>query len=465
MTTLLLRQTVHLLAVIVAVLASVHPTHAQTIASDSTVRSILKVRVESGRAPGIVVGILENGQRRYVVYGSAGPGRGPLDEHTLFEIGSISKTFTGLLLADAVVRGEVRLDQPVVELLPAGTVIPARADRPITLEQLATHRSGLPRLPTNMAPANPADPYADYDEARRYAFLAAYTLPRSPGDSAEYSNLGAGLLGHALVRRSGAPSWGALVERRITGPLGMRETFVDLPPAAIERMAAGHDAGMDTVPLWHLDVLAGAGALRSTAADMLTYLAAQMDTVEGPLARAVALARAPRAELGGGNRIALGWVVRGPADRPIWWHNGGTGGFRTFAAFDPERRVAVVVLANAAVSADDIGMHLLDRTTPLGMPPVPPRRTVIPLSTTDLDRLVGDYPLAPAFVLHVTREGDVLYLQATGQPKVRLWPTAPDRFFLKEVDAELVFGLTGGGPATSVTLLQNGISQTAQRKP
>ncbi|MDQ3607277.1 MAG: beta-lactamase family protein, partial [Gemmatimonadota bacterium] len=278
MTTLLLRQTVHLLAVIVAVLASVHPTHAQTIASDSTVRSILKVRVESGRAPGIVVGILENGQRRYVAYGSAGPGRGPLDEHTLFEIGSISKTFTGLLLADAVVRGEVRLDQPVVELLPAGTVIPARADRPITLEQLATHRSGLPRLPTNMAPANPADPYADYDEARLYAFLAAYTPPRSPGDSAEYSNLGAGLLGHALVRRSGAPSWGALVERRTTGPLGMRETFVDVPPAAIERLAAGHDAGMDTVPPWHLDVLAGAGALRSTAADMLTYLAAQMDT-------------------------------------------------------------------------------------------------------------------------------------------------------------------------------------------
>jgi CubicO group peptidase (beta-lactamase class C family) len=440
---------------------------AQTIPSDSAIRSILKERVDSGRAPGIVVGILEHGQRRYIAYGSAGPGRPPLNEHTIFEIGSISKTFTSLLLADAVTRGEVRLDEPVADLLPAGTTVPSRDGKVITLELLATHRSGLPRLPTNLVPADPADPYADYTAPRLYAFLATYQLPRAPGDSAEYSNLGVGLLGHALVRRAGASSWGALVAQRIAGPLGMRETFVDVPADARARVAAGHDASMDTVPAWHFDALAGAGALRSSAADLLTYLAAELDTVStsGPLGRAMARARTPRADFGGGNRIALAWLIQGSTNPPFWWHNGETGGFTSFVAFDPARQVAVVVLANAGVQVDDIGAHLIDPSVPLHMPPIPVHRTVVSLPVAALERVVGDYPLAPTFVLQVSRIGDALYLQATGQQKVRLWPEAPDRFFIKEVDAQLTFTFNGNGSATSVTLRQNGASQTAPRKP
>ena len=462
MSTILLRQILRLtVALGVGSLAS--SAGAQAIVSDSAIRSILKTRVDSGRAPGIIVGVLENGKRRYIAYGSAGPGRPPLDEHTLFEIGSISKTFTSLVLADAVVRGEVRLDQPVSELLPAGTVVPSLNGKPITLQLLATHRSGLPRLPSNMAPANSADPYVDYDASRLYAFLASYQLPRAPGDSAEYSNLGAGLLGHALVQRAKAPSWGALVEQRVLRPLRMRESFVDVPAAVRNRLAAGHDQSMDTVPAWHLDALAGAGALRSTAADMLTYLAAELDTSKGPLARAVALGRAPRATFNAANRIALGWIIRG-TDHPIWWHNGGTGGFRSFAGFDPARNAAVVVLSDAGVSVDDIGMHLLDTTSLLRMPPVPVRRVAVSLPASALDRVVGEYPLAPTFVLSVTREGDTLYLQATGQSRLRLWPEAPDRYFLKEVDAQLTFTLGATGPATAVTLHQNGVAQTAQRR-
>jgi len=437
---------------------------AQNFPSDSAIRAVVKSRVDSARAKGIIVGILEKGRKRYIAIGSAGPGRGPLDEHTLFEIGSISKTFTSLLLADAVTRGEVRLDQPVAELLPSGTVVPSRDGKTITLEQLATHRSGLPRLPTNMEPANRDDPYADYDTRRLYSFLASYQMPRSPGDSAEYSNLAVGLLGHALVTRANAASWGALVERRITGPLKMHETFVDVPQAARTQMSAGHSALMDTVPAWHLDALAGAGALRSTASDMLTYLAAQLDTVKGPLARSVALTHRPRANLTPANMMALGWVVRGSTDRMLWWHNGGTGGFTSYAAFEPSRQVAVVVLSNSEVSADDIGRFVLDSSVTPRMPPVPMRRTAIALSSDALDRMVGEYPLAPTFVMTVTREGDALYVQATGQPKFRLWPEAPDRFFLKEVDAQMVFTLGATGPATAVTLKQGGASQTAPRR-
>ena len=437
---------------------------AQPLLSDSAIRALIRARVDSGVARGMVVGVLQDGRRRFVAYGSAGPGRAPIDEHTIFEIGSISKTFSGVLLADAVVRGEARIDEPVAALLPAGTIVPSRDGRQITLEDLATHRSGLPRLPDNLTPASPQDPYADYDARRLYAFLAVYKLPRAPGQSVEYSNLGGGLLGHALTLRAKAPDWGALVAQRVTGPLSMRETYVGVPPDARSRLSVGHDAALDSVPAWNFDVLAGAGALRSSATDMLTWLEAQLDTVNGPLAHAVAMARTPRTPGNGTSRIALGWIVGGSATHPIWWHNGGTGGFRSFAAFDPARRAAVVVLSNSSQTVDDVGAHLFNPALPVVMPARPPRNTVT-LSSAALDRVVGAYPLTPAFVLAITREGDSLYVQATGQPKLRLVALADNHFIALSANAELVFDLSEPGAAKHVTLRQNGVMATAPRLP
>jgi CubicO group peptidase (beta-lactamase class C family) len=408
--------------------------------------------------------VLQDGRRRFIAYGDAGPGRAPLDEHTIFEVGSISKTFSGVLLADAVVRGEVRIDQPVAELLPAGTVVPSRDGKQITLEELATHTSGLPRLPDNMTPASAQDPYADYDARQLYAFLAVYKLPRAPGQVVEYSNLGGGLLGHALTLRARASDWGALVAQRIAAPLGMRETYVTVPPEARARLSVGLDAALDSVPAWHFDALAGAGALRSTATDMLTWLEAQLDTAHGPLARAVAMARAPRTPGNGSSRIALGWIVGGSATHPIWWHNGGTGGFRSFAAFDPSRNAAVVVLSNSSQTVDDIGAHLFNPAVPIVMPARPPRNPVT-LTSTALDRVVGAYPLTPTLVLAITREGDSLYVQATGQPKLRLVALADNHFLALAANAELVFDLSEPGAAKHVTLRQNGAMVTAPRLP
>jgi D-alanyl-D-alanine-carboxypeptidase/D-alanyl-D-alanine-endopeptidase len=437
---------------------------AQRIPSDSAIRALLRTRVDSGLARGMVVGILQDGRRRFVTYGSAGPGRAPLDEHTLFEIGSISKTFSGVLLADAVVRGEVRLDEPVARLLPAGTVVPSHDGRQITLEDLATHRSGLPRLPDNLTPASPQDPYADYDAKRLYSFLAAYKLLRPPGKIVEYSNLGEGLLGHALTLRAKAPDWGALVAQRLTGPLGMQETFVHVPAEARTRMSVGHDAALDSVPAWNFDALAGAGALRSSAADMLTWLGAQLDTAAGPLARAAAMAHTPRTPGNGGTCLALGWIVGGSAAHPIWWHNGGTGGFRSFAAFDPSRHVAVIVLSNSSQTVDDIGAHLLNPAMPVVLPVRPPRNTVA-LSFAALDRVVGAYPLNPGLVLAITREGDSLFAQATGQPKLRLVALSDNHFIALSANAELVFDISEPGVARHVTLRQNGAMVTAPRMP
>jgi CubicO group peptidase (beta-lactamase class C family) len=464
------------------------PAPVASAPTDSALAALLRERVATARAPGIVVGLVgADGRRRFLADGTARAGAAaPVDERTVFEVGSTTKTFTALALAVLAERGTLRVDEPVEGAYRGAVRVPSRDGAAVTYERLATHRAGLPRLPDDLAPRDMADPYADYDVARLHAFLARHELARTPGTTVEYSNLGFGLLGDALVRAGGARSYADLLARTVTGPLRLGDTWVDVPAAARARLATGHDQTMEPVPAWHLtDAMAGAGALRSTAADMLAYAAAWLDaaptagaaprTVRDTLRRAMAAARAPRAAMPSapGDSIALAWIVTHAGDdrRPLWWHNGGTGGFRSFVGFDPARRAAVVVLANSAVSVDDIGLHLLDATRPLAAPRVPPRRATVALPAAALDRVAGAYALAPTFVLTVTREaapdGEArAYLQATGQPRVRLWPAAPDRFFLREVDAELRFELPAdGGPATAVTLRQNGRDQRAPRQP
>jgi D-alanyl-D-alanine-carboxypeptidase/D-alanyl-D-alanine-endopeptidase len=432
--------------------------------ADSAVRAILQQRVDSGRAVGLVVGLLENGKRRVIVAGASGTARA-LDGRTLFEIGSITKTFTATLLADMAQRGVVRLDQPVAELLPAGTAVPTRNGRAITLEDLSAQRSGLPRMPGNFAPKNPDDPYADYDAARMYAFLASYALPRDPGATFEYSNLGVGLLGHALARRSGG-TYETLARERILDPLGMRDTRVTPDGAQAARVAQGHGETMLPVGPWHLDALAGAGALRSTADDMLTYLAAELGDGPPPLVKAMRETQRARGPAGPLGQIGLGWIIaRTSGGRAVHWHNGGTGGFRTFAAFDTAARRAVVVLANSGVAPDDIGMHLAG-VAPLRVLPAVRRRVAIAVDSAALEQLVGDYPLAPTFVLGVRRRGDALWAEATGQQPFRLWAESPTAFFLKEIDAQVTFELDPAtGRARALVLHQNNADQRAERRP
>ncbi|HVZ35758.1 MAG TPA: serine hydrolase, partial [Polyangiaceae bacterium] len=218
-----------------------------------------------GPAPwksGIVVGLIEPSGRRVIGVGARALGdAGPMDADTLFEIGSITKVFTSLLLSDAVGRNEVSLDDPVAKLLPASVHVPERG-RAITLVDLATHTSGLPRLPSNLQPAHPRDPYADYSVDQLYQFLSGYSLPRDVGASYEYSNLGGGLLGHALALRLGE-NYEALVRSRIAAPLGMPSTVVTLTPELKARLATAHDEAGEPTDNWNLPTLAGAGALRS----------------------------------------------------------------------------------------------------------------------------------------------------------------------------------------------------------
>lgn len=462
-----IKRTLLAAAVVVVVHRGSPLAQAPPVVSDAEIRHILIERVDVQRQTvGVVAGRLEGTTRRIVAHGALAKGDSRrLDGDTVFEIGSITKVFTALLLADAVVRGEVALTDPVSRFLPASVTMPARG-RAITLQDLATHTSGLPRLPTNMMPADATNPYADYGVDRLYAFLSGYALPRDAGASYEYSNLGGGLLGHALAHRAGT-TYDALVETRITRPLRMTSTRIVLSPEHRERLAAGHGPTLEAAANWDLPTLAGAGALRSTANDMLTFLAAAMGVTPSPLAKAFATMTSSSRPTGTPNlQIALGWHILSANGGTIVWHNGGTGGYRSFIGFDPGRGVGAVALSNAGTPAgvDDIGRHLIDRRLPLAAPVPPPAvRTTVAVSAAVLDRLVGHFELAPAVVLSVARKGDSLFVQLTGQPAFEIFPESPTRFFLKAVDAQITFETDAAGTATAAILHQMGRDRRAPR--
>lgn len=424
---------------------------AWALPDDAAVRALLDERIAQKRAMGVAVVLVDARGTRIVAQGKVRADGPAVASDTLFEIGSLTKTFTGLLLADDVVRGTVALDDPVTKYLPAPGL--SRDGRAVTLRDLATQSSGLPRLPSNLAPADRLDPYAGYDGARLSAFVAGYTLERTPGARYEYSNLGVGLLGYILGERDGG--YAKAVRERIQAPLGMSDTAVDLSPAQRERFATGHTAKLEPTPPWTFDALAGAGGLRSTAADMAKYLRAAIDPASTPLAAAWKLATTPLADgPSSTTRIALAWHVLSRGGRTLVWHNGQTGGFASMMAFDPVSREGVVVLSNVSASVDDLALHLLDATIPIRPPPR--EHVAVKVDGAVLDRIAGRYMLAPNFDLVVRREGDRVYARATGQAEAEIFAESDYEYFYKAVDAQLSFHREGEGPVTGLVLHQGG---------
>ena len=436
---------------------------AQAIPSDSTVRAVIKPRVDTGRYAGIAVGfITRDGQQQVTAYGP-NAGVTPFDANTVFEIGSITKTFTTAILADMVAKKEVALDDPVAMHLPAGTRVPARDNKQITLLDLATQTSGLPRLPGNLVIKDVKNPYASYTTAMMYEFLASYSLPRAIGAQYEYSNLGMGLLGHALSVRAGK-DYESLVTERVLVPLGMRDTRIALTSGMRARLAPGHDGGGQAQGLWDLPAIAGAGALRSTVSDMLKYVRANADSTSKPLGSALALTHAGRRP-GPVPQVSIGLAwhrTTTPGGRTVVWHNGGTGGYRSFAGYDEATGLGVVVLTNSAVGVDDIALHLLDPAVPLA--PIPQRRVAITVPSEILRRYPGEYILAPTFSITISFENGALFAQATGQEKLPLYAESETKFFLRAADAQLTFTSDSTGTVTGLILHQNGQNIPGRKK-
>jgi CubicO group peptidase (beta-lactamase class C family) len=300
--------------------------------------------------------VVRHGVRRVFAFGAARP-------DSIFEIGSITKTFTGLLLARMAAEGKVKFDEPVRELLPQGAV-PKPGGPEITLLDLAIQHSGLPRMPDNFHPADPQNPFADYRAADLYHFLTAHGVAKPADPKFLYSNVGIGLLGQALANRAG-DTYPALLRQQITGPLGLKDTVVALSKEQQARFIQGYDAEHHPARAWDIDALAGAGAIRSTAADILTYLEAQLHPDKFPaLAAAIRQTHELRADSLPGMRIGLAWLYVEKGG--FYWHNGGTGGYSSYAFFDPANDCAGVVLFNGTVGAgasfaDSLGAHVRQR--------------------------------------------------------------------------------------------------------
>lgn len=410
---------------------------------------------EDGVYPAMVVAMVDDGRAQLAGFGKLANGQAP-DGNTVFEIGSVTKTFTALLLAQGVLAGRWTLDTPVASLVPDYR-IPSRDGKPITLGLLAEQFSGLPRLPGNLQPADLGNPYADYGHDRLKAFLAGYSLPRDPGAAYEYSNLGFGLLGEALAQRSRL-SYGALVQRVVLVPLGMDSTGVELTASMRKDLAVGHDEEGKRAEHWQFGALGGAGVLLSTGNDMLRYLQANMGLLETPLVAAMHLTHEPRRDIGGDDRIGLAWMIRHTPHGDVVWHNGETGGYSSFIGWTGDGRRGVVILASGTGTPQALGFAAL-----LPSMPLPQVHKAITVPAAQLDAYAGQYTLSPGFVLTVTRQGDQLFARATGQGAFPLYARASDAFFARVAPITIDFERDADGKVNALMFHQNGHDRHAVR--
>ncbi|TGE83223.1 hypothetical protein C7Y70_11050 [Pseudoalteromonas sp. KS88] len=420
-------------------------------AANAELEKVLKHKVETEKlSVGIAVAIIENGQVSFINVGVANKETAQeIDQNTLFEIGSVSKVMTSTALATFVDEGTLKLSDPVQNYLPKSVKLPMKNDKAITFESLASHRSGLPRLPSNMQFSNPLNPYVDYTTEMMYEFLNQYTLPREVGESPEYSNLAVGLLGHTLAKIDDM-NYEQMLMQRVLKPLKMKNTFVEVPKSALTRRSKGHNGNLETTDYWQLPAMAGAGAVVSDATDMALYLKANMQQNE--LASAIKLTHQPTAEFGNSlTRVGLGWIIQGTADGDVYMHNGQTGGFASFIGFNPTSHKGIVILSNTSILMDEVGYsYLTNSLASLKL------TTPVKVAEVELAKLIGRYELVPGFILSITHDGDKLFVQGTGQPRLPLTANSINEFVNNAVKARIQFELDANGIATSLTMYQGG---------
>ncbi len=316
---------------------------------------------QQGNAVGLCVAVIRNGETHIYNYGETARGNHTLpNENTVYEIGSISKTFTATLLALQVTRGKMKLDDPLTKYLPDSVPVPVFEGTPVTLVTLSNHTSGLPRLAPNMAAhARKDNFYADYTNDLLFQFLRNFKPIRKPGEKYEYSNIGAGLLGVLLARYAGT-TYETLLEREITRPLQMKDTRVQFTPAMKSRLAQGYKANGEMQIPWDFQEIAGLGGIRSTMHDMLIYARANMSRSAGILEKAITLTHQPTYTRPNTDNatVALGWHIYTWQSHSGVVHNGQTGGYHSFMAVDPEAGIAIIVLSNVATE-NRVGLKLL----------------------------------------------------------------------------------------------------------
>jgi len=405
----------------------------QVLASaDAALARVVAQRLRGDRTGAcLAVAVVERGQvaRAYQCADDRAPVR--IGADSAFEIGSVSKTMTAALLADLIRQGNGSLEDPLSAWLPAGTKVPAYEGQPILLRHVVTHTSGLPALPPGLEPADPADPYARLDAAALLSSLGEVRLAAAPGSGFEYSNYASMLLSYAVARRAGS-DLETLLARRLFAPLGMTGAYIEAKPAQV-RAAVGHRPGA-AVPAWHFATdLAGVGGVRATLEDMVRYAQAQLGWIDAPIVPALAATHAPLSEQ---PAMGMNWMRVPVNGRTTLMHEGGTGGFSSFVALDPERQRAVVVLSDTSWTAigglGSLGLHLVDPAFPLGKP-----RREVAAAPELLQALAGEYQLQGTMKMVLRPRDGRLYVQADGQAEQAMGHDDAGDFHALQVDAVL----------------------------
>jgi serine-type D-Ala-D-Ala carboxypeptidase/endopeptidase len=427
------------------------------------IAAILKDRVDIGReAMGLVAAYIDGDRHVVTAYGQSGSTNNrPLDGDTVFEIGSISKVFTAILFCDMMLKGEVGPDDPAAKYLPASVKMPDFEGAPITLMDLATYTSGLPRMPSNFAPKDPGNPYIDYGAERLYDYLSNYQLRYKPGAHYEYANLGFGLLGHILELRAGR-SYEELIVARICAPLGMDDTRTTLSSSMQQRLARGHNTTLEPAANWDFSVLAGAGALRSTANDLAKFLWPCINPADGPVAAALKMTLSERRPRANKRDVSLGWFVSSRFGDEIIWKSGGTGGYASLIAYSTKSRRNFILLSNAADYDPNtaLALNLVN-----GAYPLPKLHREVPVNPAVLAAYAGRYEVSPTFVLTVRPDGGKLFIQATAQQEFQAFAESDTEFFYRVVDAQVTFARPESGVSPSLVLHQNGKDLPGKRLP
>src|SRR6185437_15625735 len=436
--------------------------------TDQAVEAAARPLVENRLVDGLSIGYIEGDRSGIVHLGRANQSGQKPNDQTIYELGSISKIFTSLLLADATLRGEINIYTAANVPNAARIRLPWRDGRSIKWIDLSTHRSGLPRLPDNLSPADPSNPYRDYDSKKAAEFLNSYKLPRAPGKAQEYSNLGVSVLGYLLAQKVGK-SYQQLLRERIAAPLKLTDCTISLSADQTKRLATPHaQFGSPTSP-WTFADMPGAGEVHATIRDMMNFARAQLNPPDGAIGEAIDLAWKQHTEAdSSGPAMGLGWMIAG--DGQTRWHNGQTGGSTSAIFINRKYKCAVVVLCNTAVTGkiEELATQLLQQEAGAQAKPQSPDApnrdpNGLPIDAKLRGRLAGRYQLAPNFIFTVTDRNGHLMVGITNQPTQEVFPDSPTRWSYHGVAATLEFKLPKTGSATSLILHQNGIEQTARR--
>lgn len=338
---------------------STNPLKSKT---DSLVERLVRPYIQQGHTAGVCLAIIENNKVHYYSYGEVEKGskRLPDPQKTIFEIGSVTKTFTSLLLANEVIKRNINLNDPINKYLPSYIHNLNFNGSAITLENLANHTSGFPRLPANifLGNVNPADPYKHYNKDSLFHFLVTYQPSVTPGSKFSYSNFAAGLLGCILSRKTNQSFEKNIVEQ-ICLPLKMENTRIELGKNDSPRFAKCYNEKGELTAPWDMGALQGSGAIRSTLNDMVRYTQAQLGQLHSSLDRAILLTHQITFQ-SDENTMGLGWRIEKQKNNIYWHHSGGTGGFRSFVGFDKKRLLGIVILSNTAADVTTIGLNVLE---------------------------------------------------------------------------------------------------------